>query len=122
MQRFGRIFRRDTLFLLAILTCTMLARPVMAADAVPSTRPVEAAPSTQPAQATSAPAAGSSNVVLEEDPNLRIWGMSPRQLLHVSIAAIVVFNILGWSGLIYMIRRTKKQREAEDAAEAGQTP
>ena len=113
IHRFGKLFRRDTILLLAILTCTLLAHPVIAADT---------APSTQPAQATSAPAAGSSNIVLIEDPTLRIWGMSPRQLLHVSIAAIVVFNILGWAVLIYMIRRTRKQRQEEDAAQAGQSP
>lgn len=110
MQRFGKLFTRDIFLLLAILTCTLPAHSVTAA---------EAAPATQPAQATSAPAAGSSNIVLVEDPTLRIWGMSPRQLLHVSIAAIVVFNILGWTVLIYLIRRTKKQRQAEDAAQAG---
>lgn len=124
MRPFSKLFARDTLLLLTILACTLLAHPVIAADSGPSTQPVEAtlAPAAAPStQATSAPAAGSSNIVLKEDPTLRIWGMSPRQLLHVSIGAIVVFNILGWSGLIYMIRRTKKQRQEEDAAQAGQS-
>lgn len=113
MRRLDNLLRRHTVFLLVILGSILLTRPVMAAASAPSTRP---------AQATSAPAAGSSNIVLVEDPTLRIWGMSPRQLLHVSIGAIVLFNIIGWAALIYMIRRTARQRKEEDAAEAGRSP
>ncbi|GEM_PF-5586164 len=110
MRRFGKRFGCAAFLLMAVV---VWAIPVRAATAA------EAAPSTQPAQATSAPAAGSSNIVLKEDPTLRIWGMSPRHLLHVSIGAIVVYNVIGWSVLIYAIRRTAKASKQSDPVETG---
>jgi len=51
-------------------------------------------------------------VILKEDPNLRILGMSPRQMLHAGIAAIVLFNIVGGFVLWRVVRRSSEQEDA----------
>src|ERR1035437_1989062 len=106
-----------------ILLIAMGAAPVAATSTAPLTAPAalpprpaktqaSANPATAPATDTAtAPAATAetNKFHLDENPNLRIWGVfSPRQMLHLGITAIVIFNVIGWPLLLWAIYRTKQ--------------
>lgn len=104
----------------ALLTLAVWAAaaptPVDSSQA-PATQP-STAPAAAPIAATTTKSdsplrIGTTTVHLYEDPNMRIWGtFSPRQMLHLGIAAIVVFNLIGWGLLIYGIYRVKRSAAA----------
>lgn len=53
--------------------------------------------------------------VLAEDPNMRMLGLSPMQMLYAGIGAIIVFNMVGW---LFLWRAIAKERREDQAAAA----
>ena len=84
----------------------------------PTTDAVTSAENATPAHTAAADAPVSTEgrrVMLVEDPSLRIWGMSPRQLLYASIAALALFNVICGIFLAWGIRAWGIRRDSESS-------